>query len=547
MLRLSGRWDSIFDEGPRAQLEALLPAWLQARRWFAGKARVVRSVAIADAIPISTTVGRACVALVHVEYGDAEPDIYALPLAFATGTDAARMESESPGLVIARTEAAEAELRGVLHDATVSTAFATALLDAIIHGRSFAGARSRIDCSPTPSLTELGIRDATMLAPKLSAAEQSNTSIRFGDRLLLKLFRRPPAGINPDLEIGRMLTARRFPNTPPLVGAIEYRSRTGEERTLGVLHGFVPGAIDGWEFTLAALGRFCEMLRSPGAPDGLREPPPPGLDGSAQSPGADTEFLLGEYLDGARLLARRTAEMHLALAADCKNPGFVPEPFAAEWPREFRSSLHELTARTLALLSGNLDSLGGESRALAAAVIAAEPEIAARIDRLDDASPSGRRIRIHGDYHLGQTLHAGRDFFIVDFEGEPSLPLSERRIKRTPLHDVAGMLRSFDYAAHAALRREFESGAIPAASVPHFISQAERWTRWVSATFIESYIARIGTSDLLSADVNERGLLLDLHLLRKAVYELGYEANNRPDWLPIPCRGILALLGRNGG
>jgi len=543
-LRLQGSWESVFEDAPRAKLEALLPAFLCGRRWFGGKARTQRSVTIADTIPIRTGSGDAVMMLVHVDYLDADAEIYAVPVSFASGLEAGRIESESPALILARTEGAGEDLRGVLYDAAGSADFARALLDAVIRRRSFEDGGNRIECSPTPALRELGIQADAPFTPKLSTTEQSNTAIRFGDRLLLKLFRRPEIGINPDLEIGRALAARRFKNAPPLAGSIEYRTRNGDSRTLGVLHGFVAGAIDGWEYTIEALGRYYDRVRSYGELNPVCEPAPARLDGTVQTLDEDLGSLLGAYVESVRLLGQRTAAMHLALAAANDDPEFTPEPFTPHYQRGLYQSMRNLTIQNLLLLKRKLPSLSGEPRELADAVVAAEAAIIERFHRLPSVLLNGLRIRVHGDYHLGRTLYTGRDFFIIGFEGEPSAPLSERRMKRTPFRDVAGLLRSFDYAAHAALQREVEQGAVSAAGLPRFTAWANRWTRWISAACLESYLSHMGTSDILPASAAERALLLDTHLLRKAVYEIGYEANNRPDWLPIPCRGILALLER---
>jgi maltose alpha-D-glucosyltransferase/alpha-amylase len=537
-----GSWESIFEDTKRAKFEALLPAFLSARRWFGGKSRTQRGMTIADTIPIRTDGGTAVLMLVQVEYLDADGETYALPVAFAHGAAAARIEAETPALILARTDGTSDDQRGVIYDATGSADFAKALLDAIIRRRSFDDGESRVECSPTSALKELGISADTALAPKLSTAEQSNTAIRFGDRLLLKLFRRPENGINPDLEIGRMLAARRFKSSPPLAGAIEYFAKGGDRRTLGILHGFVSESIDGWDYTIEALGRYYDRVRSFGEVNPVGEPAPAHLDGTVQSLDGEVGTLLGTYVESVRLLGQRTAEMHLALAAEQDDPAFTPEPFTPHYQRGLYQSMRNLALQNLLLLKRRLGSLEGEPRELAAAVVAAEKAIIERFHRLPGMLLTGLRIRVHGDYHLGQTIYTGRDFFIVDFEGEPAVPLGERRMKRTPFRDVAGLLRSFDYAANAALRREVEQGAISAASLPRFTAWANRWTNWISAACLESYLSHVGSSEILPAGVAERALLLDTHLLRKAIYELGYEVNNRPDWLPIPCRGILALL-----
>jgi trehalose synthase-fused probable maltokinase len=544
-VRLTGGWESLGQHAAQKLLEPLLLPWLQRQRWFGGKARTQCGVTIADSIPIPTGTGTTILMLARVGYPDGDAETYALPVAFGTGAEAARLEAGSPALILARTDGASDELRGVLYDAAGGADFARVLLEGIVSHRCFRGGESSIECSATSALKDIGIHADTALAPRLSTADHSNSAIRFGDRLLLKLFRRAESGINPDLEIGRALLARRFENAPPLTGFIEYHAENGEHRTLGVLHRFVAGAIDGWEYTLGALGRYFDRVRSFGDFNAFGEPAPARLDGTTHQPGRAIESLFGADLEFVRLLGRRTAGMHLALACLREDPAFTPEPFTSEIQRGLSRSLRDLALQNLLLLKGKLPTLGGESRELAAEVIAAESRILDRFQSLAGAPLTGLRIRVHGDYHLGQTLYTGGDVFIVDFEGEPTLPLRDRRRKCTPFRDVAGLLRSFDYAANAALRRELEHGAISAAHLPRFTAWANRWARWISAACLESYLSHIAASDILPAGIRERALLLETHLLRRAVYELGYEANNRPDWLPIPCRGILALLSDN--
>jgi maltose alpha-D-glucosyltransferase/alpha-amylase len=356
--------------------------------------------------------------------------------------------------------------------------------------------------------------------------------------------------VNPDLEVGLYLTERTtFRHTPRVAGGLEIRiQRTEEPWTLGILQELVPNEGDAWRFTLDALGRYFDRVRTGWAEGDYHTaalPAEPLMDLASQPPPDDVAARIGTYLPLVRLLGERTAELHLALAAaPAERKDFAPEPFSELYQRSLYESMRSLTRKNLRLLRQRLGDLPVEARADAEAVLAAEPRL---IERFRGVAGNGKmaaeRIRTHGDYHLGQVLYTGKDFVILDFEGEPTRSLSERRLKRSPLRDVAGMLRSFQYAAYARLLEEQEAGGVPAEELPRFQSWALYWERWVSAAFVQAYLDRIGTSTLLPASQRELAVLLDAYVLEKAVYELSYELNNRPGWVRIPLQGIRQILG----
>jgi maltose alpha-D-glucosyltransferase/alpha-amylase len=361
----------------------------------------------------------------------------------------------------------------------------------------------------------------------------------FGDRLFFKLFRRPEEGINPDLEIGRFLTERvGFPHVPQVAGALEYRRGKGEPMTLGIAQQLVPNSGDAWHYTLDSLGRFFEeaIVRHPE----IADPPIPeglGLFQAARlEPPALARETMADYLDRARLLGRRTAELHLALASDKEDPAFVPEPITPFYQRSLYQTMRSITVQNFRLLRDLGDQIPE-----AVQILDLESDVVRRLQRVLEPKISASRIRIHGDYHLGQVLYTGKDFVIIDFEGEPARPLSERRIKRSPLQDVAGMLRSLNYAAYGALYGRV--GGIAADRDPSVLQHWVRfWYLWSAGSFLGTYLdVAQGASFIPRSEAHTR-ILLDTFLLGKAMYELGYEANNRPQWMKIPIQGILQLL-----
>ncbi|HEX2223037.1 MAG TPA: maltose alpha-D-glucosyltransferase, partial [Thermoanaerobaculia bacterium] len=544
VLALSGPWTSVFRDPARLDLSALLGSVLPSRRWFGGKARTIRATQITEALPLGAD--GAALLLLHVDYTEGEPETYVLPLAFAAGEEAERILLTSPGLAVARIEPREGGGGGLLYEPVNEPGFWNLLLAAIGARQRFRGERVDLAAWPTSVFAEL--RGEGDLEPHPLRAEQSNTSARFGDRFVLKLFRRAEPGINPDLEIGRFLTEKTtFRCSPRLAGGLEIRQGRGAEPlTFGTLQEFVPNEGDAWSYTRDALGRYYERVRTGwGQGENRAAAVPRGtlLDLAAREPDGDVIERIGTYLPMVRLLGERTAELHVALAsAEAGDKDFAPEPFSELYQRSLYQSMRSLTKKNFRLLRQKLATLPAEARAQGEAVLAAEEPLLARFARLMERRITAERIRVHGDYHLGQVLYTGKEFVILDFEGEPTRSLSERRLKRSPLRDVAGMLRSFQYAAHARLLEERETGGVGDGDLALFQGWGLYWERWVAAAFLRAYLDRAGTASFIPRDREELEVMLDSYILEKAVYELDYELNNRPDWVRIPLQGIRQIL-----
>jgi maltose alpha-D-glucosyltransferase / alpha-amylase len=368
----------------------------------------------------------------------------------------------------------------------------------------------------------------------------------FGDRFVLKLFRRLEEGVNPDLEVGRFLTERTtFRHTPPVAGWLEVRNGR-EPLTLGVLHGWVANEGNAWSYTLDILGRYFErvLTAKDGGHDLAAVPAEPLLELADREPPSEVRERIGIYLQSARLLGQRTAELHIALASRPDEPDFAPEAFSLLYQRSLYQSMRTLTGRTFELLRQRLGSLPEADRAGAEELLGAQERVIDRFGALLGSKISATRIRTHGDYHLGQVLFTGKDFVVLDFEGEPARPLSERRMKRSPFRDVAGMLISFHYAAHAKLFEEADAGVVPAGTLPALESWALDWERRVSASFLRAYLDRAWGTSFVPPSREELATLIDIYLLEKVVYDLAYELNNRPGWVRIPLLGIRQILGK---
>ena len=548
-IAVAGGLDALARGRERAELERCLARFLPTRRWFAGKARRIRSVAVRDALPVAGPRSglQARVLIVRVEFSEGEAETYAVPLALVEGERAERLVADSPRSVVARLERRDEP--AVLAEALTDPDVCRALLDTVRRRRRLRGAAGgQLAGRPTGALGRVLDGADGVPEPAIFRAEQSNTSVVFGQDLILKLFRRVEAGVNPDLELGRYLVERAgFAHTPPVAGALEYRADGGEPATLAILHEFVPNEGDAWQYTLDALGRFYEFVLTERERPGAARPERPGggLLARARLPiPDDADELVGSYLQSAQLMGRRVAQLHAALAAERADPGLAPEPFTPHYQRSVYQSLRNLTGRSLQLLRRTLPDLPEGERGAAEAVLAGEGALLDRFRGLIHRRLSVARIRCHGDLHLGQVLYTGRDFLLIDFEGEPARSLADRRIKRSPLRDVAGMLRSFDYATEGALAEETARGMVEEGSevAEDLAAWGRAWCDWVSSAFLGAYLETAGDAAWIPAADDELSLLLETSLLEKAVYELGYELNNRPDWVGIPLRGIREIL-----
>jgi maltose alpha-D-glucosyltransferase / alpha-amylase len=515
----------------RRSLSTQLPAYLVQQRWFGGKARTIRNVEVTDIVPMPVRgdAHGALLLIVAVAYSEGVDESYAIPILRAASS-AETVGSETPKL-----DSSSAGNSVVLVDALKDEAFLTSLLELIQRQTSVAGEAGALRGSQTSVYTGSG--DATLadgLKPKPVGAEQSNTSIIYGNQLILKFFRKVEEGVNPDLEIGAFLTEKaHFANTPQVAGSLRYVRPDGKESAQGILQAFVPNQGDAWSYTLKCLADFYVAIgKGP-------------VDGAARSEEKRAAFVAShaeEFLKSAALLGQRTAEMHLALASDAKDPAFAPEPFTMKFQRSLEQSTQRLSGRVFTQLREKISGLPLDQREKAKRVSTQEAEITRRFQEALKEPIRATRTRIHGDYHLGQVLYTGSDFVIIDFEGEPARTLAERRIKRSPLQDVAGMLRSFHYAAFAPLLTAAEADADSGKDASVLGTWAESWNASVADRFLGSYFQAAKSAAYLPESREETKILLELHLLEKAVYELGYELNNRPTWVGIPLEGIARLL-----
>ena len=534
--------DELFEKNNWYFLENVLQNYIKARRWFRGKARAIHLCNIQDVIPMRAAKSLANILLVRIEYVEGEPETYVLPLAIAPSEIAAKIIADYPHAEVARIKTSHENNDLIIYDGLVDEDYCTLLMRTIEWSRNIKGTKGRLIPSRVRGNRTIRRSDSVNLEPKPVKVEQTNTSVIYGQQYILKLFRCMEDGINPELEIGRFLTEKvAFPHTSSFAGALEYGQGRGKLSTLAILESFVPNEGDAWQYTLDSLDHYFQSVMTHPT---VQSPPIPlkHILSLPKEPPLLAKETIGPYLTSAQLLGQRTAELHTALASENEDPDFSPEPFSFMYQTSLYQSMRSFTTRTFQLLHDRLNDIPESLKQDALHALELEKAIIERYQLIRKQKISAVRTRCHGDYHLGQVLYTGKDFVIIDFEGEPARSISERKLKRSPLQDVAGMIRSFHYATHSVLLRQVTLATRAEDDIPVLQQWAQYWYVWVSVSFLNAYLDGINSADLLPKDPEHLKILLNAFLLEKAVYEIGYELNNRPNWLTVPLRSIVQLM-----
>jgi maltose alpha-D-glucosyltransferase/alpha-amylase len=512
-------WDAMLDGSMRGIIEkrALVP-FLERQRWFGGKARPVASARFVDWATLRRGAHPAFLGLVEVHYRDGGREHYVVPLAMASGAEADAIDQQHGHAVVSRITGAR---KGVLYDGLFDDGLCSALLDLIRRSGEVTMRHGRIHGGAQQALEAIALDGAA--DPEISrTADQSNTSVLFGWELIMKMFRRVEPGVNPDVEIGAFLTSRGFTRVPPLLGTLTYEQASGDVTSVVTLQRFVSNQGNAWNVTIEELSRYFERVKA--------------LPPAATATEVD---VIGPYLTRAELLGRRTGELHVALASDAStDPAFTAEALSTADLLDTARQMRERALAQLRMLESAMPTLDDRLWQMASELLRQRDQLARHFDVMTHVRSAGSRIRCHGDYHLGQVLVAEADMVILDFEGEPARPIAERRQKCSPLRDVAGMLRSFSYAALTGLNAATHTRPEDLARLAPW---ARVWETHVSAAFRRAYIAATEGPSLVPQDPDDLEALLRAFVVEKALYELAYELNNRPDWAHIPLAGLLNL------
>jgi maltose alpha-D-glucosyltransferase/alpha-amylase len=539
-LRVTGEWMSIL-EGSREFANQALPAYLRASRWFGGKARKIQRVGIVDSLPVPSDGATAYLLILEVKYSEGANDTYLLPVAYGGHDKGTMILEEFPRSAIARLQVDGED--GLLYDAIYDEDFRQALLSMISNDVTAEGRSGQLVAYRGKALDRQGTDDAATKRSRVLTAEQSNSAILYDESHFFKLFRRLEEGINPDLEVEKFLTEQTdFENIPPFAGALEFRRAQAEPIAVGLMQTFVPNSGDAWSLFQQFVTRYFERILS--KPEEIekapRLPSSPFTINMESIPPQLLETIGVPSLDMAALLGQRTGELHIALASSPIDPAFRPEPFSTLYQRSLYQSMRTQVRRTLQTMKQHLPNLPEQVGRDVEQIVNSEDKILNQLKQVTERKIACEKIRIHGDYHLGQVLYTGKDFIIIDFEGEPAVPLSERRLKRSSVRDVAGMVRSFHYSAYGPLRL---ASPIRPEDAPLLEPWADLWFSYVSGVFLNAYQTTVAGKPFVP-DKEGFEILTKVHLLQKAIYELNYELNNRPDWLAIPIKGIQQILER---
>jgi maltose alpha-D-glucosyltransferase/alpha-amylase len=505
-------------------INEVLPEFLAHQRWFAAKGERIVRIHLNRRDLWHTEQAAWLLLQLEVELVDNAPQYYFLPVTIAWEQDSDD-RSVVPGMALLAKVRRQADV-GLLCDAFTDEQFCHVLVDSMGRNQEIAldgGATLRF--STTRAFAELVGTTSQALPIRRPQRESSNTVRILGDTLFLKAYRRLQPGINPELEMGHFLTEiAPFEQTAPLVGALEFIASDGTHTTLAVLQGLRSNQGDAWSWTLDYLNRYFE--------DSLTQPE---LYESIES--THSVYRLMSYT-----LGQRTGELHRTLAASTDNPAFDPEPITEMDLDQWLSSVEREAKQTLDKLALNLERLPQDCRVDAERLLALSHKLAPHLARLRPGEGfTALKTRYHGDYHLGQVLVNENDFIIIDFEGEPARSLEERRRKHSALRDVAGMLRSFDYAMQTAL---MDMQAAQPNLLEHLQPSALDWRQQASAAFLEGYQEALGDCQVYPLDATHGRQLIALFTLEKALYELRYEMDNRPEWIRVPLDGLYSILAK---
>lgn len=537
LLKTDYSWERILESfnDVRVLERTILPPFLKKCRWFGGKAKVVSKVSLHKTIPLKVEGDTHYLAIIEVHYVQRLPELYFLPITFAAADSILERIEYTVQSVVCR-----AEIQGIpgfIMDSSYDRVFRDYLFHSMnkrVNIKDDEGGVLEFNASV---FTKISLDKE--VESKLLKSDQSNTAIIYNDQYFFKFYRKLEKEINPDLEIVRFLTENTgFQNSPKYAGSIEYKDAQNNVIVFGLLEEKVENQGDAWLMATDSVGRFYERVMTHASKDKI-----PKLLNDASIRFEDTPEIIQELVGRGLYermvrLGQRTAEMHLALASETTDAAFSPEPFNANYQRSLYSSLRKLVRDRFSLLESSLSKLDAVTRDFAKKILPLEDLILECFSEIYQVKINASKTRVHGDYHLGQVLFTGKDFVIIDFEGEPGLTFNERRLKKNPLKDVAGMMRSIHYAAFGKilLNENYRDR-----DVSFLENWGEQWQHYVSRFYLGAYMERLGMGSELTY---ENDVLLRTFLLEKAVYELGYELNSRLDWVSIPLRGIHYLITR---
>ncbi len=547
-LEVQNDWTTVFEGRLREHLQTHLANFILKQPWFVTRGRRIDSIEISEKLRLRQENRHTFLCFVDVRFLNGENEMYVVPIAYATGRQQIKVARQTPHAIIAPLFIESKKEHGVLFDAVVDSAFCSSLLGHIRRSWHVQGLEGGLYGDWLERLESPAPEEVDQLEPTLIEGGGLNTTIIFENDFVLQLTRRLERGESLDVEMGRYLNKREFPYTASMRGCVEYRRGRLDPTTVGIIHEYVPNKGDAWHWALHAVEDFFSRVPELDEPLTIHNGVGTAflMQLAREQPRAEVDYLLGPVLARAYVLGDRIAQLHEVLAeALPDDTAFVAEPISPSYERARYQSMRTLTVRTLRLLQKRIDLLPESLRGLAEQVIQSRELLLARFRTLIDAGIDGLRTRIHGDLHLRDLLVTTEDdFMIIDLEGHPWLPIGERRIKRSPLWDVASMIRSFHTVALNGLHQTFEHATEQVSAIPVAMREelARYWFHHMSAAFLHGYTEYQQPKPLLPSNPTAFALLLDALMMEKALQHLERELRQQSDEIAIPLGGILALL-----
>ncbi len=536
-LELTARDWNQMSVSAKNSLKDIMFGYVQKSRWFRGKAKKIKSIELNDTIPLSTGKFNSYILLIEIVYIEGRNEQYIIPLSVITSEEVTEKKQKQPEALVAYVEIDGHE--GLLYDGSYNPQVRDLLLKLILQKGKVKHKKGAIAGIPGRNISRKIKKSELPLPSRVLLAEQSNTSILYDSRFFFKLYRSPEEGNNPEMEIIRTLTENTsFRNFPTFAGALEYESDDKENSGLGILVDYIPNEGNAWEFVQSSIDRYFDRIIEEkdeliAANYG---------EHVAEAAGREKMIdLMGSFFtEMIALLGKRTAELHLALASVKDKKEFGQEPFSLLYQKSLYQSFRTIIKRTFSQMKSSKKKLDDDHVKLIDEVLTNESLLLSTLkSTLERKKIHTSKIRVHGDYHLGQVLFTGKDFVIIDFEGEPTRSITARKLKHCPFKDVAGMLRSFHYSIYMG---KVENESKMPESQDFLNPWLEAWYKTVQDVFIESYLETAGNASFIPKEKEQLNDLMAVYTIEKAIYELDYEVNNRPDWLHIPLYGLKMIM-----
>jgi len=500
----------------------ILIEYLKKSRWFGGKTQKILKIDILENIPFCNGNFTNNLLVIKVFYKGGSSELYSLPVSYALGNESLRIKQNSPESIISYIKK-----KGlIIYDGTYNKKFQQKIFDIVLREEKLKGTKGKLSGICGKNLKKIICGKKISLNSYVLKTEQTNNSIVYGDKFILKFFRKLNEGVNPEFEMLKFITEEtEFKNVPFFLGSVEYEVKNHKPVCMGILQTFIKNRTDAWRYSIQNVKKYFERVIS----ENVKTADEKTIEG-----------LIGRtYIENIKLLGKRTGQMHLALGSKRNRPEFRPEKFSFSYRKEVFVSLRSLTDRVFSLLEKSCYKFSHKLKEDIKEILSSKEEIIKCFREVLKKSFSVSKMRIHGDYHLGQVLFTGKDFFIIDFEGEPGRLFEDRRKKLSPIKDVAGMLRSFQYCVYFVLYKEL---GLKLEEIEKLHSFADGWYEYISDVFLNSYLKICADENIVPKYKEDFFALLKIFLLEKVIYEIGYELNNRPDWIVIPVEGMKYIL-----